>query len=177
MQEDEAVRQRGNYAKLNQGDHGETACFESATDKPCTRELKMIIDACRSLRADALVLEMDDHTTVAVMNVYDGTYATATCRPDAHPLHVVRGLQVRLYSSHCVEGYADFLPAATVRSALGRWERQIAVVFGRHYAAALLSRAMGTKRPGEMSYDDLESVRFQISSAIGGCLLLEKVDK
>jgi hypothetical protein len=178
MPGDEAARRHGNYGIDSGPDHeGVTACFTSNDTKQCPGEVKTILDACHSLRADALVLETIDHATVTVMNIYDGTFAAALCDPYAHLPSIIRGLQVRLYSGPCDESSAASMPAATARSALGRWERQIALVFGRQYAAILVTGAAGDKAPGEMSAEGLEQIRLRLVSAIGGCILLEKVDK
>ena len=178
MPGDEAARRHGNY-RIDAGpDHeGMTACFTSKDVTQCPGEVITILDACRSLRADAIVLETIDHATVAVMNIYDGTFAAALCDPDAHLPSIIRGLQVSLYSGPCDESSATSLPASTVRSALGRWELQIALVFGKQYAAMLVTGATRDKSPGEISRDGLESIRLQLSFAIGGCILLQKVDK
>jgi hypothetical protein len=175
---DEAARRHGNYRKVAGPDHeGVIACFTARDTKECPEEVITIVDACRSLRADALVLETVDHTTVAVVNIYDGAFAAAMCGTDAHLPSIIRGLQVSLYSGPCDESPATFLPVASVRSALGRWERQIALVFGRQYAAMLVMRATGGKSLTELSMEELDRVRLRLVSAIGGCIRLEKVDK
>ncbi len=178
MPGDEAARRHGNYGEDAGMDHeGVIACFTSGDTKQCPEEVKSVIDACRNLRADALVLETIDHTTVAAMNIYDGGFAAALCEPDAHLPSIIRGLQVSLYSGPCDKSPAASIPVATVRSALGRWEQQIALVFGRQYAAMLVTGAARDKAPGEMSGEELERIRLHLVSAIGGCILLEKVDK
>jgi hypothetical protein len=164
----------GNAGQYNEG---VSVCYAPADEKPCPPEVKTFVDICRSLQADALILELADHAIVVAMNNYDGTYAAVSCDPDAHLPSVVRGLQVRLFSEPCRKNPGTFLPAATVRSVLGRWERQIASVFGRDYAARLTMAATWEEAPGEMSQDDLERIRLRLSSALGGCLLLQKVDK
>lgn len=140
-------------------------------------EVKKIVSVCRSLSADALVLEEADHATVVALNVYDGTYAAASCDPGARFSAVARSLQVRLYSRHEAPSPVAFLPVATVQAALDGWERQIAVVFGQRYAARLVAGAAGAKAAGKVTRDDLERIRLELSSLIGGCLQLEKVDK
>jgi hypothetical protein len=177
MHENEALcRQNVDQNDEGQGHDGVTARFASAAGPPCPLAVKKIVDACRSLGADALALELPDQVIVAVVNVYDGAYTAAICQPDAPLASVVRGLQLWLYSGQGLESYTAYLPAATVISALGCWERQIALVFGRQYAAMLVASA-GKKAAGEVSRDDLESIRLLLSSAIGGCVLLQKVDK
>jgi hypothetical protein len=140
-------------------------------------EEKMIVDACRSLGADALVLEQADHAMVVAMNIYDDTYATTSCDPDANLSAVARSLQGRLYSDLCDEGPVAFLPVARVHSAMNVWERQIALVFGRGFAAKLVKGATEGIAPGEMSCDALEDIRLHLYSVTGGCLDLQKVDK
>jgi hypothetical protein len=156
---------------------GVRTLYTSSDEKPCPSKVKVIVDTCRSLRTDALALEMADQVIVAAVNVYDGTYVAAICEPEVSLACVIRGLQVRLYSVECVDSPVIFLPATTVLSALDRWERQIALVFGRQYAAMLVAGASRTKAPGDVAREDLECIRLQLSSAVGGCLLLQKVDK
>lgn len=156
---------------------GVRALYTSADEKPCPPNVKAIVDACRRMPADALALELADQSIVSALNVYDGTYAAAVCDPDVPVASVVRGLQVRLYSGKLVERPSAYLPAATVLRALGCWERQIGLLFGRRYAATLVASARGAKAPGELAPDDLENIRLALSSALGGCLLLQKVDK
>ena len=178
MQGNEANRWcENNGGKAGRYHEGVKVCYTSADEKACPTVVKTLVDLCCSLRADALVLELADHAIVVAVNNYDGSYAAVSCDPDANLPSVSRGLQVRLYSEPCGEGPTAYLPAATVRLAIDRWERQIASVFGPNYAAKLTRGATGEKAPGEMSQDDLERIRLRLSSAIGGCLLLEKVDK
>jgi hypothetical protein len=153
------------------------AGFGPADETPCPADVRMVIDACHRLRADALALEMIDYAIVAAVNIYDGTSAVTTCSTDAHLPSIVRGLQVRLYSGPPGESRTACLPAAVVRSAMGRWERQIALVFGRQYAATLITGAVRGKEPEHMTHDGLERIRLQLSFAIGECLILQKVDK
>jgi hypothetical protein len=143
----------------------------------CPPAVKSAVDACRRLQADALALELPEQSIVAVINAYDGTFAAVTCEPDAHLSSIVRGLQVRLYSGQSIECPSAILPSSLVRATLGGWERQIALVFGKQYATTLVTSAVGARSSGELTRDDLESIRLLLSSAIGGCMLLEKVDK
>lgn len=178
MHDNERVSRYNRYQRDGcQGDDGVTARFTSADAIPCPPAVKSVVDACRSLRADALALELPEQSIVAIVNAYDGTFAAATCEPDAHLPTLVRGLQVRLYSGQCIEGPSTYLPSSTVRTALDSWDRQIALVFGKSYAAMLVAGAVGARSAGELTRDDLESIRLLLSSAIGGCILLEKVDK
>lgn len=124
-----------------------------------------------------MALELPEQTIVAVVNAYDSTFAAATCEPNAQLSSIVRGLQVRLYSGQCIESPGAFLPSSLVHTALDRWELQIALVFGKSYAARLVTNSVGTRSAGELTRDDLESIRLLLSSAIGGCMFLEKVDK
>jgi hypothetical protein len=174
----EKVRRHGNY-EIDPGleHNGMSARFTTSDAKHCPGEVKTILEACRNLRADALVLETLDHTAVVVLNIYDGTFVAALSDPAAHLPSIISGLQVSLYSGPCDELSSPFLPAATVRSYLGRWEQQIALVFGRQYAALLITIASRDKAPADMSEKDLEQIRLRLASALGGCILLEKVDK
>ncbi len=156
---------------------GMTTIREDTGETKCPTEVEMIVDTCRHLYADAVVLETVDHATAVAVNIYDGTYAAEVCDPDAHVPSVVRGLQVRLYSGSSREKSTAYLPMDVVRSATGRWERQIGLVFGKRYAAMLVADSFGGMAPGEVTPDDLERVRLCLSSAIARCLLLEKVDK
>jgi hypothetical protein len=174
MHENETVARHNCYHKDRCLDNdGLTAHFTSADEMPCPLAVKSIVDACRSLRADALAIELPEQTIVAVINAYDGTYAAATCEPDAYLSSIARGLQVRLYSGQCVESPGTFLPASGVHSALRHWELQIALVFGRQYAARLVSSAAADRGLGNMSIDDLEAIRRQLSTSIGGCIKLK----
>lgn len=136
-------------------------------------EARAAADACRRLGGDAFVLESADHATIAVLDGYDGSCAVAVCDPGASLSAIIRGLRARLYVRDVSEGPGRVLPAAAVRPALRRWERQIAVVFGRNYAARLVSRIAGDKDQGTMTIDDLEGVCRQLSVAIAGCIELK----
>jgi hypothetical protein len=164
---------------LQREDDGIRVIYTSADEKrhPAEGEVKRVVDACRRLNADAVILESIDYAVVASVNVYDSTYAVAICDPGAHLPTVARDLQVRLYRQACEESQINFLPAATVRSALGRWERQIAMVFGRRYAAGLVAGAAEGSKPDGMTRDSLEEVRRRLCVVIGGCIDLQKVDK
>jgi hypothetical protein len=178
MHENQTAPRHNCYRKDEcKDDDGVTARFTSADEIGCHPTVKSIVDACRHLRADALAIELPEQAIVAVINAYDGTYAAATCEPDAHLSSIVRGLQVRLYSGPGVESPGTFLPSSTVRSALRGWEGQIALVFGKSYAAMLLASTVRARSAGELTREDLESIRLLLSSAIGGCMFLEKVDK
>lgn len=142
----------------------------------CHPAVKSIVEACRCLRADALAIELPEHAIVAVVNAYDDTYTTAICDPGALLSPIVRGLQVRLYSGQSVKSYTAFLPASEVVSALSCWEGQIALVFGRPYAAKLVSGTVAGQDRGRMTISDLEAIRHQLSASVGGCIKL-KVEK
>jgi hypothetical protein len=135
-------------------------------------EVKSVIDACRSLRADAVALEMADRTIVVAMNAYDGTHAVACCEPGAHLPSIARGLQVQLYRRACHDSPTEFLPVSVVSKALSRWERQIAIVFGRQYAARLVSDAVRSQDWVRVTIYDLEAIRRQLSASIGECIEL-----
>ncbi len=121
MHENETVPRHNCYQKNGcQDDDGVTARFTSADAMQCPPAVKSVVDACRSLRADALAIELPEQTIVVVVNAYDGTYAAAICEPDALLSSIVRGLQVRLYSGQCVESPGAYLPSSTVRSSPGR---------------------------------------------------------
>jgi hypothetical protein len=136
-------------------------------------DVKRIIDACRSLQADAVALELADRTIVVALNSYDGTHAVASCGPEVNLSAVVRGLLIRLYSEPSGERAATYLSAVAVRSALLVWERQIALVFGRRYASGLVAGESGTMLQGEVTCDDLEATRRRLTVAIGGCIELK----
>ena len=135
-----------------------------------TPEIKLMIEACRSLRADAVALESDDYTTVVAMSAYDGTYAAVRCDPGVHLSLVARSLQVRLLAGPSDVSPAPLIPAIVANAALRQWEHQIALVFGKQYASRLVAGVSGAKAPGEFTAEDLERIRLRLASATGGCL-------
>ena len=140
-------------------------------------EVKTLVDACRSLGADAIILEADGYAIVVAVDGYDGTYAAEVCGPDAPLPSIARGLQLRLRDRSGGRCPEDLLPAAAARAALRQWERQIALVFGGRYAARLIADTCGAETPDGMAGEQLGRVRRRLSAAIGGCIDLRKVDK
>lgn len=175
MQEDRRVPWSG-----KSGDNEGVIAIYTSEDEPlhpAEGEVKTVVDACRSLLADAVILESIDHAIVVSVSNYDDTYATAICDPEANLPAIARGLRVRLYDQFRNESPGVFLPAATVRKALDRWEGQIAMVFGRQLAAKLVSGRALAITQDRMTRDGLEQIRIQILSATGRCIDLQKADK
>ncbi len=153
-------------------DDGVRTIFSSEDEKhhPIEGEGKMLVEGCRRIGADAAILEYPDHATVVAVNIYGGTFALAVCDPGASLPSVARDLQVRLCRRTCEVRPTEYLSATIVRAALGRWERQIARVFGRRFAAKMVASAVRKHEQGKMTREDLERVRLSLSAAVGGCL-------
>ena len=161
------------------GDDGVRAIYSSEDEKhrPLEGEVKMLVEGCRRMGADASIVEYPDRAIVAAVNVYDGTYALAICDLGASLPSIARDLQVQLCRQACDARPTEFLYATIVRTALGRWERQIAVVFGRRFASKLVASAVGPLEQGKMTREDLEQVRLCLSAAVGGCITFLSADK
>ncbi|MGA9141612.1 MAG: hypothetical protein WBZ29_15415, partial [Methanocella sp.] len=158
---------------------GMRAVYTSA-DEQChlpPDDIKQALDACRALNADVTAVESSDRVIVAAVNCYDNTYAAAICDPGIQLPAIARSLQMRLISLSVPDARPDVLPATTVRSYTGLWERKIAAVFGEQYAAGLVTAMAPVKAPDAVSIDDLEQMRMRLTSILGGCLDLPKVDR
>lgn len=133
-------------------------------------QIVQAVNACRALDADAVAIESTDHTIIAVLNCYDNTYAAAVCDAGVTLPAVVRSLQMRIINLSVPDPGPDLLPAAIVHACIGRWERKIAIVFGEHYAARLMASLAHELAPDTATPEAMETVRRNLSSAIGDCI-------
>lgn len=124
----------------------------------------------RKLGADALIVEANDQTVVVARHIYDDVCLVAVCEPGVNGSLVARHIQLYVASGQGMTEPAPMLPVEEVRRAIGRWERQIAHLFGRQYATRLLARSMGGKSYGAMDRADMDVLRSRLSSATGGCI-------
>lgn len=139
--------------------------------------LSRTIEAIKYLKLDELLLEFEGGKLLIVKYEYGETMAAVYYEGDPPPPDLARLIQLVLARNVQRPSDKIFLPAARVEVLAGRWERRIAPVFGEGYAAKLVENSLKGKRRDGMVPEDIAEARAFISSALGDCLALDKVDK
>lgn len=139
--------------------------------------ISRLIDRMSSLKASELLIE-DDAGNVLVVKYDYGDMAAAACyRNGIVPADLSRLIRLTFSGRGQRACTRPYVPAADVVRLAGRWKRSIAFVFGEKFAAKLVEKSFTDKNRDAMTPADLEAARAFISSALGDCLTLDKVNK
>lgn len=139
--------------------------------------ISWLLERMGGLRAGEVLVEADSGMLLAVKYEY-GDMGVAAFYRDGIPPSDLSRLAGLLLAGHgqraCTRRY---VPASEVARLARSWARAIAMVFGEGYASRLVDGALGGGGRGSLTPGDLEAARAFISSALGDCLPLEKVNR
>lgn len=145
---------------------------------PPDEALARLIDGMKALHMDALLLDGGRSKLLISKHEYGDSFAAISYDCDIAPADLSRLVQLLFArAGDALSGDRVQAPAHVVESALELWQRKIGLVFGHEFAGKLIVASLHDKNKASMTPDDLEAVRAYLSSAIGDCLHLDKVDK
>jgi hypothetical protein len=136
-----------------------------------------LLGRLKGLGASELLLEGDAGKALIVKYDYDDTGAAAYYANGLDPADLSRYLQVMLAARDHRRDSKAYMPLKEVERLAGQWQRRIAFVFGDGYASRLVERALSGMDRCRLMPGDIDAARALISSALGDCIFLEKVNK
>ncbi|WP_148266599.1 hypothetical protein [Methanocella arvoryzae] len=129
-----------------------------------------LADDCRALGIDVLSAEDGDRRLLVAGQVYSDVYAVVLLPPGLPAVAAARHLQRLLAADSLLRPEERLLPASEVLSLLGRWEWQVAVIFGPAFAAKAVEKACAGHDCGRMTSRGIGEVRRCLVSATGGSI-------
>lgn len=139
--------------------------------------ISWLIERMGSLKAAELLVEDDVEKLLVVKYEYGDMAVAALYRNGIAPPDLSRLIGLLLAGRGQRNCTRPYVPASDVERLTRRWKRSIAIVFGKNFASALVDKALRGRDRDAMSPGDLEAARAFISSALGDCLSLDKVNK
>ncbi|HTY91155.1 MAG TPA: hypothetical protein VMC84_08275 [Methanocella sp.] len=139
--------------------------------------LQWLIACMGSLKASEVLIEDGWGKLLVVKYEYGDMAVAAFYRDGIAPGDLSRLIGLMFAGRgqrNCIRPY---IPASDVERLAGRWRRAIALIFGEKFASLLVDKALGEGNREAMTPGDLEAARAFISSALGDCLALDKVNK
>ncbi len=137
--------------------------------------LSRMVRGMKEVKADELLFEMEDGKLLVVKHDYGDLAAAVHYDGAISPADLSRLIQLMFARRELRACDKATLPASEVETALKRWKYRIGLVFGKKFATWLVESAVKDKNP--LTVGELERHRAVISSALGDCLLLDKVNK
>jgi len=149
----------------------------SSGGRSCPEDIGWLAGLMGQFRASEMLIEEDEGDMLVVKDDFSDATVAVRFSGDISPSGLSRlirltfaGREHRACSKPCV-------PASDVERLAGRWKRRIALVFGENFAAKLVEKPLRKRSRDGMAPEDLEAARAFISSALGDCLSLDKVNK
>jgi hypothetical protein len=140
-------------------------------------EYKCLIEGMISLGAGDLLLEGDDEKLLAVKQEYGDAMAFISFRDGIDPADLSRLVHILFARRGPRKCDKTYLPAARVEAIIEIWKGGISLIFGDSFASKLADRSLKGKDRDRLTAGDLDDARIFITSALGDCLLLDKVNK
>ncbi len=136
-----------------------------------------IIKGMKGIKADELLLEREEGMLLVVKYDYGESAAAVYYEDDISPADLSRLIQLMFARREPRVCDKAPMPAAAAEKLIKRWKRRIGLVFGEGFASKLVERALKGKDKNSMTIEELEEARAVVSSALGDCLVLDKVNK
>lgn len=144
---------------------------------PPDEGLAVLVKGMKGIKADELLLDLEDSKLLVVKYDYGELVAAVYYSSDVSPADLSRLIQLIFARRETRACDRSPMPAAAVEKLTRRWKRRIGLVFGDAFAARLVENAIKDKDKSMMTVEDLEAARAVVSSALGDCLFLDKVNK
>jgi|GEM_PF-6240486 len=152
-----------------------------STDDECSlgdAALTGLIKRMKELKADDVLLQCDDGMLLVVKYDYGDMFAAVYYENGVSPADLSRLIQLMFARQRNTRSTdRAFMPAADVERLINRWEKRIGLVFGVEFSQDIIEKELAGKDKNAMMPADMESMRSSISSALGDCLQLDKVNK
>lgn len=140
-------------------------------------DIGWLVDRMGRLGASEMLIGEEEGRVLVVKDDYGDMAVAVRFSGDISPAGLSRHVRLtftRRESRACTRPY---VPAADVERLMGHWKGRIALVFGDNFAAKLVEKPFSGRGRDSMTPEELEAARAFISSALGDCLYLEKVNK
>jgi hypothetical protein len=144
---------------------------------PPDEGLAGLIKGMKDIKADELLLERAEGKLLVVRHGYGELAAAVYYGDDTSPADLSRLIQLIFARREPRPCDKASMPAAEVEKLTRRWKRRIGLVFGPEFASMLVESALKGKDKSAMTIEELEGARAVVSSALGDCLRLDKVNK
>ena len=145
---------------------------------PPDTSLIRLITRMKELKADELLLECGDEKLLLVKYDYGDTFAAVRYKNGLIPADLSRLIQLMFARRKSLRASGKaFVPLSEIERLRRKWEKKIGLVFGIDFSRKLVEKAFSDKDKNAMEFSELESTRAYISSELGDCLYLDKVDK
>jgi hypothetical protein len=129
------------------------------------------------LGAGEVLLEGDEEKLLAVKQEYGDAAAFINYRNGIDPADLSRLVHILFASKGPRTCNKAYMPAARAEAIIEGWKGRVALIFGGAFASKLVDRSLKEKDRDRLTAADLEDARIFITSALGDCLLLDKVNK
>ncbi len=140
-------------------------------------DIGWLVDRIGRLRASEMLIEEGEGSVLVVKDDYGDMAVAVRFSGDISPPGLSRHIRLTFARREARACTRPYVPAADVERLTGRWKSRIALVFGEGFAANLVEKPFRGRSRDSMTPDELEAARAFISSALGDCLYLEKVNK
>jgi hypothetical protein len=144
---------------------------------PPDEGLAGLIRGMKAIKADELLLEGEEGMLLVVKYDYGEAAAAVYYEDGISPADLSRLIQLMFARRELRVCDKAPVPAAMVEKLIKRWKWRIGLVFGGEFASKLVESALKGKDKNSMTIEELEEARAVVSSALGDCLLLDKVNK
>jgi hypothetical protein len=144
---------------------------------PPDEGLARIIKGMKGIKADELLLEREEGMLLVVKYDYGEPAAAVYYEDGISPADLSRLVQLIFARRELRVCDKAYVPAAAVEKLIKCWKRRIGHVFGGEFASKLVEGALKGKDKNSMTIEELEEARAVVSSALGDCLVLDKVNK
>lgn len=144
----------------------------------CDVALAALIKKMRGLKAEEVLAEGGGESLLVVKYDYGDTFAAVSFSDDVSPAGLSRLIRLTLARRGGLQACDKaFMPAEETERLIKRWEKRIGLAFGEEFSIKLVESRLSGKDRASMSPGELDGIRASISSALGDCLLLDKVNK
>ena len=136
-----------------------------------------LVDRMYSMKASELLIEEDIARTLIVRHDYGDSAAAVSYRDGISPVDLSRFVRHMLSGRDQRVNTKPYVPAADIERLSRCWKKRIAYIFGEKFASRLVEKSFAGKSRDTITPDELDATRAFISSALGDCLFLDKVNK
>ncbi len=144
---------------------------------PPDEGLARLIKGMKGLKAEELLLELEGGKLLVVKHDYGGLAAAVYYEGGISPADLSRLIQLMFARRELRASDNATVPAAEVEKLARSWKHRIGLIFGERFASKLVENALNGTDKSSTAPEELEGARAVISSALGDCLSLDKVNK
>ncbi|BAI62645.1 hypothetical protein MCP_2573 [Methanocella paludicola SANAE] len=129
------------------------------------------------LRASEMLIEEEEGSVLVVKDDYGDMAVAVKFSANISPVSLSRSIRLTFARREARTCIRPYVPAADVDRLVRSWKSMIALIFGENFASKLVEKSFRGRARDEMTPEEVEAARAFISSALGDCLALDKVNK